>query len=87
MSVIGNRPPPYGKQGIASCLANIRRDVEKLRCILGESALLPGDIRREAVVWAFDAIEFELKVVEKWLPAVMGNRVGEVEQGGEVNKL
>jgi len=38
MSVYGNKPAPYHVQGTAACLANIRRDCEKLRLMICETA-------------------------------------------------
>ena len=41
MAVTGNKPPPYGREGTAQCIANIRRDCAKLKAIIGERKTTP----------------------------------------------
>ena len=61
MSVTGNRPPPYHREGTASCLANIRRDCEKLRLIVGETTI---GYRQAMAAQALGTIETMILVIE-----------------------
>jgi hypothetical protein len=85
MSVYGQKKPPYHREGVASCLANIHRDCEKLRCIIGEIPPQPYNYDRMLGILAIETIGSCLLVLEEIARRLYG--VGEVEQGGEVNKL
>ena len=71
MSVIGNDPGPYYAKGASACLANIRRDCEKLRCIVWAR---PSTLQRMAMLETLNSILDDVAYIE--------NRMGVEEPRG-----